>query len=107
MFLDISPMISKTFQDHGGQDWYNSQLRDLKRKKRKTERWWLKNKNNINETNYKMFKRKYYKEVGTAKNSFYSKTLQSNKKHPKVLHNIVYKLLGEKDPGKITCFKLK
>ena len=101
IFTDISPMISKTVQDHGGQEWYNPELRDLKREKRKAERRWLKKKDDTNEANYRIIMRKYYEAVRMAKNNFYSKILQSNKKDPKVLYNMVYKLLGEKDTKKL------
>ena len=48
-----------------------------------------------------MIMRKYYEKVRMAKNSFYSKILQSNKKVPKVLYTKVYKLIGEKDTRKL------
>ena len=101
MFTDISSMISKTVQNHGGQEWYIPKLRDLKREKRKAERRWFKNQDNTSEANYKMIMRKYCEAVRTTKNIFCSKIIQNNKKDRKVLYTTVYKLLRKKNTKKL------
>ena len=65
-------MISKAVKDHGGQEWCNPELRDLKREKRKAERRCLKKKDNTHEVIYKLIMRKNYEAPRKAKNNLYS-----------------------------------
>ena len=78
--------------------WYNNELRDMKRKKRRMERKFIKSPNTINKTNFKQIKHDYNKMVKQARIDFYSKKLEKYKCDPKNLNNTLAELTGSKPP---------
>ena len=99
-------MIRRTVKERCEQQWYNDNLRSLKREKRRAERKWLKNKNDENELNYRRKKKIYYEALRSRKCEYYKSLIRVNKKDPKTLYGVVSKLSGDKELRKLptaTC----
>ena len=106
MVLSVAPVLSKTIAARPRQRWYNEELGDLKRAKRRAERKWLSRKTSSNKEAYSLAKRNYYCAVKNTRIDYYTEKLSECGGNLRSVYAIVNNLSGEKTETKLpTIFK--
>ena len=91
------PLVTKRYRlKYWKSRWYNSLLKELKRKKRAAERKYRKDPCVKNRDNLKCFRNKYNYELKTAREQFYHRKLTENARDSKQLFGLVKQLTGTK-----------
>ena len=89
------PIKEKIIKEYEGSKWFNNEIREAKKQRRKIEDKWKRNKTVDNWNNYKTVRNKYNTLVELNKIKYYNETLK-NTKNPKKKHKILDELLGLK-----------
>jgi hypothetical protein len=93
------PLEYRKFKRRPNALWYTNELANLKRRRRKLERNYIKDKSLENSENYRKCKREYSWKLKEVRNLYYQKRLEDNKNDPKCLHKTINQLTGKKiDP---------
>ena len=74
--------------------WYNQDLRNLKREKRRLGRKFIKSKDAADQENYRNVKRRYNWKIQEVRKSYYKKCLDENRGDIRKLNNMINKLSG-------------
>ena len=74
--------------------WYNQDLRNLKREKRRLERKFIKSKHAADQGNYINVKRRYNWKMQEVRKSYYKRCLDENRGDIRKLNNMINKLSG-------------
>jgi hypothetical protein len=92
---DQCPIVTKRYRlKYWNSKWYNSSLKNLKRKKRGAERKFRKNPCVANENFLKHMRNKYNSELKRTREEFYHQKLTENIADSKELFKVVKKLTG-------------
>ena len=87
--------MKKTITVRERAKWYNSELNEVKKQKRKMEYKWKRNKTIENWNNFKKTRNEYNKLIEVNKKRYYNGTFQKEK-NSKELHKNLEELLGLK-----------
>ena len=98
-----APLIQKEVYVREESPWYNSSLLESKRLKRKAERAWRKNPNNINRQILQIQKEKYLKLCQCSKIRYHQSLLEENRGDQKKLFQIANKLLYRQKEQSLPC----
>ena len=74
--------------------WYNQDLRNLKREKRRLERNFIKSKDAADQENCRNVKRRYNWKIQEVRKSYYKKCLDESRGDIRKLNNMINKLSG-------------
>lgn len=96
--LDIhAPMVHKEIKVKQASPWYNQELREFKRKKRRAEDAWIKSGTEEDAKIFKLFRSEYIRLCDAAKMSFYTNQVLKCEGDQKKLYKLILKLTeGEK-----------
>jgi hypothetical protein len=89
---DHAPVMQKEIKVKMRCSWYNQDLRNLKKEKRKVEQTWLKSKTDEDQTSFKKVRSEYILKCNQAKTDYYSNEVQKCGGDQKKLYNLVTKL---------------
>ena len=89
------PLIEKTIKEYERAKWFNNEVKEAKKQRRKMEDKWKRNKTTENWNNYKRTRNKYYTLVEEYKKKYYTETFRSTKKS-KETHKNLNELIGLK-----------
>ena len=102
---ELCPKKIKRVSIDKSKKWYNKHLREMKRKKRRAERAFLKSPTSSRRKEFKKQKNKYNKLLKQTRTNFFSDKLNQFQHDPKNLHRVLGELMGNK-PQKIFPTKL-
>ena len=87
-----APKITKTIRLKSESPWYNSELRSIKKNKRKAERKWLKSKHVIDFEKFKEFRMEYLQKCNLAKTTYYNGEIHKCDGNQRKLYSLINKL---------------
>ena len=90
-----APSITKNIVTRKNIPYYNTELHDAKRLKRKLERKWRKTKSESDLRDYREASRTANKQLRQAKSKYYSGIIEEHSKDPKALFRVTNSLLGK------------
>ena len=92
---EVSPIIVKNVRPRPKQRWFNGELREMKRVKRRAERKWLKSRSSRDLEQYKLSMDLYYAKIKVVRTDYYKDALSSNSHDLKETFNVVNRLAGQ------------
>ena len=95
--MDVAPVIFKTVHPRPRQRWYNEELRELKRVKRRAERKWMKQRNQADYEQYRIVKIEYSSRIKEVRTEFYKQAFAANANNLKETFNIVNRISGQEE----------
>ena len=101
------PMVTQTVHNRPNQLWFDSNLRDMKRKKRAVEREWRKNPTTQLLNKLNTVKNHYKNACFNTRTTHISTTIDKFKDDKKKLHNMVKYLTGTKQEKMLPSFTSK
>ena len=91
----LCPVVTKKVNVNRSSPWYDLELRELKRKRRRAERAWRKHKHKEAKLIYCKFRDDYNDMIKGKRSSYYKKHISSLKGNSKELYKSVNKLIGK------------
>ena len=95
-----APLKKKSITDRGNKEWFDSEVKEAKKKKRTSEAVWRNSNHenvNVNRENYKKVKNEYNQILERVRSKNIQKDIDSASKNSKKTFDIINKLLGKKD----------
>ena len=101
---EVAPIVVKTVHPRPKQCWYNEELRDLKRVKRRAERRWVKHRSSSHYDEYKAVKLNYYTRLKEVRTGYYKDALATDPCNLRKTFDVVHKLSGESTERKLPSY---
>ena len=92
---EICPITEKIIRLRESSKWFNNEIYEMKRKKRRLESKWKRNKTNQNRPNFTQVRNEYYNLIEKTKKKYYNNLFDSTK-NPKDIHRHLDDLIGKK-----------
>ena len=91
-----APVKTKTVTVREQLPWYNSELLDIKRKKRKAEKMWRKSKNTQNWIIYKSLSQSLHNAIAVSKWRYMNTQVKDSAGDSKKLFKLIFQMMGKK-----------
>ncbi|KAG1928623.1 hypothetical protein F2P79_023546, partial [Pimephales promelas] len=94
----VAPLITRSVSFSSPAPWFTAELRAMKAKGRRLERYYKKSSLTIHQLAYKNHVKSYKDALSMAKNNYYATLIGNQQHHPKQLFSTINRLLCPPDP---------